>query len=173
MKLMNNKIFLISYLSLLLSMTSCKKITEETIVYDNVVYEVNDVEVYASNVQKTKQKTPEQYISIMFNDIYNQSISTTFLQDLSELYRSVGDKTMMNELLLSIFLSDVLADIPTDTQMRSDVGLFINQAYIRFYQRYPTAYEMEYLSNLINDDVNLTVKIIYTSFILSNEYYFY
>ena len=63
---------------------SCKKTTEETIVYDNVIYEINDVEVYASNAQKTKQKTPEQYISIMYNDIYNQSISTTFLQDLSQ-----------------------------------------------------------------------------------------
>jgi len=152
---------------------SCKKTTEETIVYDNVIYEINDVEVYASNVQKTKQKSPEQYISIMYNDIYNQSISTTFLQDLSQLYQSVGDKTMMNELLLSIFLDDLTADVPSDTEMRNDVEQYVEDTYIRFYQRYPTAYEKQYLSNLINGDANLTSDMVFTSFVLSNEYYFY
>ena len=44
-------------------LASCKKEVLQKHVYDNVIYEVNPVTLYANNAQKTKQKTSLQYIS--------------------------------------------------------------------------------------------------------------
>ena len=80
---------------------------------------------------------------------------------------------MFSEMILSQFLADPLAAVPTNSQMRADVDLFINECYIRFFQRKPSEYEFIFLKNLINDDATITVENVYTSFVLSNEYYFY
>lgn len=152
---------------------SCKKKIEEQIVYDNVIYGVDDVEVYSSNAQKTSQKSAELLVSIMYADIFNQGINTNTLLEISEIYLALGDKTMFNELIFSHFFKDPSAVVPTDVQMRADIETFIEESYIRFFQRNPSEYEKHYLKDLITNDNDITVENVYTSFVLSNEYYFY
>ena len=152
---------------------SCKKEVEETIVYSNVIYDVDDVTIYSSNAEKTKQKSSELLLSIMYSDIFNQAIPTTKLLEIAELSLSNGDKTMFTEMIFSQFLTEPTANVPTNSQMRADVELFINEGYIRFFQRNPSEYERIFLKNLISNDNMITVENVYTSFALSNEYYFY
>ncbi|MFT6321955.1 MAG: hypothetical protein ACJAT4_002890, partial [Granulosicoccus sp.] len=44
------------------------------------VFEVNEENLYQSNVDKTRQKTPEQYISILFSSLFSTTVPQ---QDLS------------------------------------------------------------------------------------------
>jgi hypothetical protein len=168
-----NKVIKIVALALVLFSFSCKKKIEEQIVYDNVIYGVDDVEIYSSNAQKTSQKSAELLVSIMYADIFNQGINTNTLLEVSEIYIALGDKTMFNELIFSHFFKDPTAVVPSDVTMRADIDTFIEDSYIRFFQRNPSEYEKHYLKDLIANDNDITVENVYTSFVLSNEYYFY
>ncbi len=57
--------------------------------------------------------------------------------------------------------------------MRNDIDKFITDTYIRFYLRLPSEYERYFLKDLIQNDQEMTPELIYTSFALSNEYFFY
>ena len=158
---------------IILSVSSCKKKVEEIIVYDNVVHGVNTQTIYANSAQKTRQKSPELIISIMYADIFSQGITSNTLLEIGEIYQATGDKTMFNELIFSHFLKDPAAVLPTDVDMRNDIDQFIIDSYINFFLREPNEYEKHYLKNLIENDASLTVENIYTSVVLSNEYFFY
>jgi hypothetical protein len=167
------QVFKIAFIAFLLIFSSCKKEVEQTIVYSNVIYELDDVKIYSSNAEKTKQKSPELLLSIMYSDIFNQGIPTNKLLEIAELSASNGDKTMFTEMVFSQFLTEPTASVPTDTQMRANLAVFIEDNYIRFFQRKPTAYEKIYLESLISSNSTITVENVFTSFALSNEYYFY
>lgn len=152
---------------------SCVKRIEEKVVYDNVYYQMDTVAVYQTAAQKVKQKTALQYLSIMYADFFNKAIPSSELNDLDELSLAFGDKGLMNELYLSKYLRRGDVQIPSDVEMRADVDAFIDDTYIRFYLRNPTAYERRFLMDLIENDADLTPALIFTSFALANEYYFY
>ena len=154
---------------------SCKKETKviENVVYDNVIYDLDTLNLYTSNVDKTKQKSSAQYISILYADLFNRTISTKVLNDLDELKLSLGDKTLANELLLNSFVNETNVAVPAGTEMRDDVDAFIDETYIRFYLRKPTEYERHYLKELIMNDPGMTPELIYTAFAVSEEYQFY
>ena len=152
---------------------SCKEKKIEETVYDNVIYELDTVRLYASGAEKTKQKSTDQYVSIMYTDLFSTGISANELAELNELSLAVGDKTMVNELLLAHYLNSSGVSLPSATVMRADVEYFVEQTYLRFYQRFPSEYESIYMIKLIEADADLTPKDIYTAFVLSNEYYFY
>ena len=156
-----------------MAMFSCKKEYTEKQVYDNVIYGMDTVRLYNSAAEKTRQKTQTQYISILYSDLYNKTIPTNELSELSELGLATGDKTMVNELTFSHFLNAPFVDKPTDAQMRADVETFVDWVYLKFYQRRPTEYERRYMTDIINKDVDMKVDDVYTAFVLSNEYYYY
>ena len=160
-------------LALMMLFIACKKETVETQVYDNVIYQVDSTRLYGSSAEKNKQKTPTQYISILFSDLYNKTISSNELSELNELNLAIGDKTMANELTLSHYLKTPFVDKPTDAEMRADVKTFVSFVYLKFYQRYPTEYEQRYLTDIIQKDVSIKVDDVYSAFVLSNEYYYY
>lgn len=167
------QVFKIAFIGVILFLSSCKKEVEETIIYSNVIYELDDVKIYSSNAEKTKQKSPELLLSIMYSDIFNQGIPTNKLLEIAELSASNGDKTMFTEMIFSQFLTEPTASVPTNAQMRANLTVFIEDNYIRFFQRKPTVYEKIYLESLISGDSDITVENVFTSFALSNEYYFY
>jgi len=156
-----------------LSAVSCKKVTEERVTYDNVIYELNNVAVYSSSSEKIKQKTPVQYISILYADLFNTQIPNNELNNLTLISTAIGDKTMASELILSHYLNSPSLQLPGNAEMLQDIPAFIEQTYVRFYQRFPTEYEKLFLTNLIENDPEMDVQTIYTSFVLANEYYFY
>ena len=168
----SNRLFF-SFFFILATTWACKKEYTEKQVYDNVIYEMDTVRLYNSAAEKSRQKSQTQYISILYSDLYNKSIPTNELSELSELGLATGDKTMVNELTLGHYLNGAGVDKPTDAEMRADIGTFITWAYLKFYSRYPTEYEKRYLTDIIEKDVDMTVDDVYTSFILSNEYYYY
>ena len=57
----------------------------------------------------------------MYSDLFNRSISSNELFELSELTLGIGDKTMGNELTLSHYLKASDIEKPTDGEMRNDV----------------------------------------------------
>jgi hypothetical protein len=157
----------------LLAFTSCKKVVEEEVNYDYPIYGINTQVLYSSSAEKTRQKTPVQYISILYGDLFGARIPNNVLNNLTLLSTAIGDKGMANELILSHYLNNPTLQLPTNAEMQSNPEMFAEQTYIRFYKRRPTPYEKIFLVNLIEDDAALTVEVIYTAFVLSNEYYFY
>ena len=160
-------------LPILVLLTACKKEVREEVNYDQVMYGINNVAVYSSSAEKERQKTPVQYISILYGDLFGQRIPNSELNKLTLISLANGDKTMANELILSHYLNSPQLLLPTNQQMRDDLNAFVEATYIRFYKRYPTPYEKLFFVNLIDDDQALTVEMVYTAFILANEYYFY
>jgi hypothetical protein len=156
-----------------LLLTSCKKDVVQTRVYDNVLYEVNPVTLYESNAQKTKQKSSLQYISILYTDLFNQSIPANKLNKMSEAALSIGDKAAASDLIMQKWLVEPGVQIPTDNAMRADLQQFVTDTYLRFFQRYPTPYESYFLKKTIDDDPAVTPALVYAAFALSNEYYYY
>ena len=151
----------------------CKKdITQQT-VYDNVIYEVNPVEVYASNAEKAKQKSSQQFISILYSNLTNKTIPGDELSKLSELSLSFGDKELMNQVLLENFLGNPGIIIPTNDEMRSNPDAFVNETYLKFFLRYPTEYEKYFFKDMIMKDQDITSEMVYAAFVQSNEYLFY
>ncbi|MCX6351603.1 MAG: hypothetical protein NTX03_07065 [Bacteroidetes bacterium] len=153
---------------------SCKKETTEkkqTIVYDNVIYHVDTIPVYKSAAEKTRQKTANQYYSILYSDLFQKSIPSKELADLTQLSLSIGDKKLVNEMMIKNYL--ITAIIPTDAEMRKDIDKFINLTYLKFYLRKPTQLELYFFRDMITNDTKVTPTNIYTSFTLSNEYLYY
>ncbi len=155
--------------------TSCKKeITQETI-YDHIIYQVDTVAVYSSGTEKDRLKTPLQYISSIYSNLYYSSIPSNVLDNLVIYRYSIGDKSLVNEMILNAMLQDAVVqeNIPTEDEMRADVNDFVQTSYLRFFLRNPTEYEKYTMKNMIDEDVSITPTDIYRAFLLSNEYMFY
>ena len=159
----------------LLMLMSCKKetqlVTQPTV--DNYIYEVNNEVVYQSNVEKTRQKTPELYLSILYSNLFQTTISNDDLTQLANIRTATGDKQMAGELFLNAFVNSGNDIIPSNSEMREDIEQFIVDTYVRFFLRIPSPYEVFELKKEIEDDINLTPSLIYQAFALSNEYKFY
>lgn len=173
----NHSTINITILAMLIALTTlgCKKQIVEEVVYDNIIYQVDTVPVYQSNTEKDRLKTPLQYISSLYSNLYFSSIPSGLLDNLVIYRLSIGDKTLINELILNAMLEDpmVVAGFPSNEEMFSDVDEFIEDSYLRFYLRNPTEYEKYGLANMIESDPEITVIDVYRSFLLSNEYMYY
>ncbi len=167
------RLFSLWFIALAILAGSCKKVEKEEVTFDYPIYGITPQVIYSSNAEKTRQKTPVQYISILYGDLFNERIPNNVLNNLSLLSTAIGDKGMVNELILSHYLNNPTLELPTDAEMQSDPETFATETYVRFYKRNPTPYEKIYLVNLIEEDPEITVEVIYTAFVLSNEYYFY
>lgn len=168
-----NNTFLILVL-FFFAVISCKKETEivQNIDY-NVIYEIDTIPVYQTAADKTKQKTSTQYTSILYADLFKKSISGIDLDEISQLSLSVGDKQLVNEMIIGNYMKTTGVVIPTSADMKSNIDKFIDDTYIRFYLRKPTELEKYYLKNIISSDTSVTPEVVYTAFSLSNEYLFY
>ena len=102
---------------------ACKKNIVEEVIYDNIIYQVDTVPVYQNNSEKDRLKTPLQYISSLYSNLYYSSIPSNILDNLVIYRLSIGDKTLVNEMILNAMLKDpvVTAHIPENYEMRNDV----------------------------------------------------
>lgn len=165
--------FLFPILIAFVLVTGCRKDLVQKNVYNNVVYEINPVNIYATSAEKNKQKSATQYASILYSDLFNQSISGNTLSRLNETTLSIGDKSVASSLILQKLLVQPGLQIPTSQQMRDNTSQFVSDTYVRFLQRYPTPYEAYYVKKFIDEDLSITPEIVYAAFIQSNEYFFY
>ena len=161
-------------LILLLATTSCKK--ETTTIHNpevDYIYNVNGENLYQSNADKDKEKSTEQYVSILHSNLFQDAIGQNDLIQLSEIRRAIGDKQIADELILNAFVNNNNVHIPNNATMRNDIDAFVEETYLRFFLRKPTPYESYELKTEIEQDQNLNPELIYMAFALSNEYKYY
>ena len=152
-------------IGLLLMFSSCE---ERTYVYD-----VNDVFVDANDANKDKEKTVEQFIAILYANLFQKALSPNELVDATEIVASIGDKQIAYETIIAKFMNDSEAVVPSNSEMRNNIEQFIINTYERFFVRTPTEAEKLFFVNLIESHPNITPEHIYTSFATSNEYAYY
>ncbi|MCB0395107.1 MAG: hypothetical protein KDD36_00550 [Flavobacteriales bacterium] len=158
---------LLLFLSIVLIIaTSCNKEKE-------YVYEVNDVVINPPGSLKDHVKSTIEFISIAYSDLFGTTISNDELVDLAVSYAAVGDKKLVEDMIIRNFLNKTGAQIPTKVEMENDVDGFINDAFRKFYNRDATDYEKWYLGNLINQDNTITPELVYYGMMTSNEYRYY
>ena len=177
MQVFKNKISFLLIIGLLI-ISSCKKETIETLKSSGTpVYVVDTNAVYTSANQKTRIKSPAQFLSILYADFFAKSLPTDELINLSTLSSSIGDKSMYFEMIIDNYLSSspnhpkIL--IPTDTEMRQDIPKFVRATYLRFFARIPTQLELFKVKQLIEQDSKMSPINVYKAFALSTEYNYY
>jgi hypothetical protein len=143
---------------------SCKKTETKT------VYQVQEVFVDSPGAEKPNVKKSTEYISIAYSDLFQKSIPSDLLSELTESYVAFADVTIIEDLIIRNFLNDSEVIVPSDNDMRADIGLFVKSCYNQFYGREPSGQETWFLQNLIEDNTGLTPDVIYYSFLTSNEY---
>jgi len=160
---MSKKIILLLATTLYLS--SCKK--------DDPIYNINQIQSQSYNANKNKLKSASQYISILYANLFQTALSPNELVEITRCIESVGDKSLVHEVVISNFMnkSDIL--IPSDSIMREDLNLFLDETYKRFFIRDITEAEREYFLNFFASHPNVSAEMVYTAFSLSNEYQFY
>ena len=146
--------------------TSCKK------EYD-AIYDVTQADIYPNNANKDKLKTPEQYVTVAYANLFQKALSINKLLDITDVILSIGDKEIAREVLISNFMNKSDVILPTDATMRADIGAFLDEAYTRFFVRHPSELEKEWMTNYIIAHPDLSAEIVYFSFAMANEYLFY
>ena len=140
---------------------------------DDLVYDINQLQSSSYNANKNKLKSISQYISIVYANLFQQALSSNELVEITRCIESIGDKEVAHEIVLSNFMNSDDVIIPSDSLMRADLDVFLEETYKRFFIRDITQAEREFFLNFFNSNPNVSAEIVYMSFALSNEYQFY
>jgi hypothetical protein len=161
------KLFLfLTVIGCLIFLTECKK-------ENKTQYGITQQNIYSSAHEKTKLKTDQQFISVLYSNLFQKNISQGKANAIEQLVRSIGDKSLAYELIVSDFMNDPDVIIPTPESMRSDIPKFVDETFSRFYLRQPTEAEKQYFINFIETNSTITPELIYISFSTSDEYHYY
>lgn len=136
-------------------------------------YEVNTQKVIDDDLIKSKSKSPKQFTSILYTDIYNRAISIDFLVSTERVIESVGDKRLVNEMIISNYMNKGDKVLPTNDEMRQNIDSFIVDTYLKFFLRHPNQMERSFFKSYIESNPNVTVELVYTAFVSSDEYLYY
>lgn len=158
------KIFSI-LLILILFTSACQK--------EKYTYGLTSVDILQPSANKDKIKTAEQYVAVLYVNFFQKAISTKDLVELERLVRSVGDKRLVYELIISNFLNSPDVILPTDGEMRADIDQFLMETYRRFYVREPTQIELNYYKNYLENNSTVNPEMVYFAFAISDEFFFY
>ena len=160
---MRKLIFIFSVLLLF----SCKK-------EKKITYHLNDVTIENNTANKDHLKSTIEFISIAYSDIFGTVISTNKLADLSQIYKAFGDKKLIEQMVIKNFLNEPSIQIPQiDRNSSSTINSFVQNVYTKLYNRTPDEYELWFISNMIENDTNLTSELVYFSLMTANEYRYY
>ena len=151
-------------LSIILIMTSCKK---------EDVYELNEVQASSYNANKDKLKSSNQFISILYANLFQEALSANELFEISKCIQSIGDKEVAHEIVFSNFMNKNGVIIPSDSVMREDLDLFIEETYKRFFVRDITEAERESFISFFESHPYVSAEMVYMAFAMSNEYQYY
>tara|TARA_B000000475_G_scaffold227993_1_gene192629 strand:- start:705 stop:1196 length:492 start_codon:yes stop_codon:yes gene_type:complete len=140
---------------------------------EDLVYDINQLQSSSYNANKNKLKSISQYISIVYANLFQQALSSNELVEITRCIESIGDKEVAHEIILSNFMNSQDVILPSDSFMRADLDVFLEDTYKRFYVRDITEAEREFFLNFLNSNPNVSAEMVYMSFALSNEYQFY
>jgi hypothetical protein len=137
------------------------------------VYQLNEVHANSYNANKNKLKSSNQFISILFANLFQKALSANELVEISRCIESIGDKEVAHEIILSNFMNKEGVIIPSDSLMRDDLNVFIEESYKRFFVRDITEAEREFFLSFFESHPNVSAEMVYMAFSLSNEYQYY
>ncbi|MEZ5174482.1 MAG: hypothetical protein R2850_13500 [Bacteroidia bacterium] len=165
-KFIFNRNQILALMFLLIVTASCKKETE-------YIYEVNPVSARKDQINKGIPKSTVEFISIAYSDLFGETIPQNSLGKLTLLYLAFGDKHLIEDMLIKNMLNSPSVSLPSNQNMRNDIPLFVNNAYLKLYNREPNELEAYTLGQSISDDTDLTPELIYYSMMTSDEYRYY
>jgi hypothetical protein len=152
-------------LVLILAFSSCRK--------EEPIYEVNGLPLDLVETSKTKLKSPNQFIAVLYANLFQTALSPNDLVEINFLIDAIGDDQVAYEVIISNFMNKSNVILPTDSAMRQDPVAFIENTYERFLIRRPTEAEKTWFKNQIETDNNITAELVYFAFTLSEEYQYY
>ena len=150
----------------LILMASCQK-------EDPIRYGLKSTDILTPSVNKNKPKSEAQYIAVLYVNLFQKAISTNDQVEIERLLRSIGDKRLAYELIISSYMNDPQVVLPSNVEMRADLDLFITETYERFYVRPPSQLELEYFKNYLENNTTVTPELVYFAFAISDESFFY
>tara|TARA_B100001758_G_C18394162_1_gene604835 strand:- start:517 stop:999 length:483 start_codon:yes stop_codon:yes gene_type:complete len=140
----------------------------------NVTYELNDVNIEKDAANKDHLKSTLEFISIAYSDIFGTVIPTGSLLNLTETYKSFGDKILIEEMIIKNFLNEPVNLIPEiDKTSSLTIDIFVTDTYKKLFNRNPDEYELWFIADMIQRDSTVTAELIYFSLMTSNEYRYY
>ena len=150
-------------------LTSCKKKDQNT-------YGVVDSQVNGTNLDKDKAKSNIEFHSILSTNLYQKPSSINELSRTDRVMQSCGDKSLINEVIISNYMNSSAVKLPSRKMMLDSTERFIEETYVRFFIRRPTEAEKTWFTNFINankSNPNFRPELVYTAFAASDEYMFY
>jgi len=158
------KLFII-FAMILIAFASCKK--------EDPIYDVNQIQSTSYNANKNKLKSISQYISILYANLFQKALSANELVEITRCIESIGDKEVAHEIVLSNFMNKSGVTLPSDSLMRADLDMFLEETYKRFFVRDITEAEREFFLQFFESHPDVSAEMVYSAFSLSNEYQFY
>ena len=152
--------------SLLLLIAGCK-------AEPDVTYGLQPLELNASNAEKDRVKSIDQWITILYADLFGEALGSAELFEVKQAFFSVGDQDIARATLVSNFMQDANVQLPDAGVMVQDPDGFIDDTYVRFLVRYPTEAERTWMRNYLSSNPTMTPELVYTAFALSEEYLHY
>lgn len=155
------------FLGAMYFLSSCKK-------EKKVTYGLNDVNISQNTANKDRLKSTTEFISIAYSDIFETVITTDKLSELSTMYKAFGDKKLIEEMVIKNFLNEPTIQIPQiNRSTEATIQIFVEGAYKKLLNRNPDEYELWFVTNMIQEDNDLTAELVYYSLMTSNEYRYY
>ena len=159
------RIFHIALMAIVL--TACKQDPSS-------IFEVEDVTVSLNEGKKNRLKTDIEFVSIAYTDIFSTNISQNNLEEIITTYKSLGDKSLVIEMIVRKFISEGGSTIQNiDRSSSTSIESFVTHVYKKLYNRTPDAYELWYLTDVIQKDQDFNASLIYYSMMTANEYRYY
>jgi len=137
------------------------------------IYEVQQQELYQSAAEKKTLKTTTQFIAIAYNDLFGANITNSELNKFDIALQSVGDKGIIQDMVIKALINRSGVQVVTDAAMRADISTFVDMTYLRFFNRRPTEFEAWKMNDLIQKNTDINPKMIYYSIMTSDEYRYY
>jgi hypothetical protein len=167
---MNMRIFKFLLIScFLFSFVQCKK-------DKNTRYEIVETPSYGDNLKKDKDKTNIEFHSILSTNLFQKPSSINELTRTDRVIQSCGDKTLINEVIISNYMNSSQVILPSRRRMVDSTERFVEETYVRFFIRRPTEAEKTWFINFINankSNPSFRPELVYTAFSASDEYMFY
>lgn len=140
---------------------------------EDTVFELETPVLSADNSSKTKLKTNEQFINILYTQLFQTAPTEDYLSALATILTSIGDQLLAREVVIANFFNSPDVQLPSNEAMRSNISDFVDETYKNFYLRLPGAAEKAWVTRFIETQPDFTPELVYFAFALSNEYLFY
>ncbi|MEM6261074.1 MAG: hypothetical protein AAGI38_01100 [Bacteroidota bacterium] len=140
---------------------------------DQYLYEVEQFDLVPPSGNQDKAKTTNQYISILYADVFEKALAANDQVEIGNAMFSIGDQELARQVVISNFLNHPEAQVPSRKVMLEDLDQFVIDTYRKFFIRDPSQAELAYVKSFIEADPNVSPEVVYLTFATSNEYQYY